>query len=319
MYSRRQITAIIILIILVSGLIANFWYRESIPFLYQNLISMVLSLAILVCFIWARKIPTQVTLNSFDYWFVIFPLVFVLFLYGLILAYEQIAINSQMVDFVPIDKFFKIGLGISLLTSLGSVMVLINADRRLRKIEKELFNKTENGLSELIKKEVEIQLRLELTKQKENLDKNLIIDKKNLKDYLMKEIDTIQSIINRMSNNSFLIKGWTITLVVGALLLERTLLTDSKIQVTIAFIPLLVFWFLDAYFLWQEKMYRKLYEWVIDNRLTTDENLLNMDATRFKDQVKSKRRIMFSTTLGWFYGSIVVLLGIYEILICYFQ
>ena len=145
------------------------------------------------------------------------------------------------------------------------------------------------------------------------------MDEKDLKNYLMKEIDTIQSIINRMSNNSFLIKGWTITLVVGTLLLERTLLDDAKLQITIAFIPLLVFWFLDAFFLWQERMYRKLYDWVITNRLKTDENLLNMNAYRFRDKVDSRPRIMFSVTLGWFYGSIVMLVGIYEILLCYFQ
>lgn len=145
------------------------------------------------------------------------------------------------------------------------------------------------------------------------------VDKKDLKDFMMKEIDTIQSIINRMSSNSFLIKGWMITLVVGTLLLERTLLTDSKLQITIAFIPLIAFWFLDAYFLWQERMYRKLYEWVIDNRLSTDDELFSMNAHRFRDKVDSRPRIMFSLTLGWLYGSIIGLLVIYEILISYFQ
>lgn len=130
------------------------------------------------------------------------------------------------------------------------------------------------------------------------------MEKEELKEYLMKEIDTIQSIINRMSSNSFLIKGWTITLVVGTLLLERSMLEGSKLQIFIAFIPLLVFWFLDTYFLWQERMYRKLYDWVIANRLKTDENLFNMNQYRFRNEVSSRSRIMFSVTLGWFYGSI---------------
>lgn len=134
----------------------------------------------------------------------------------------------------------------------------------------------------------------------------------------MKEIDTIQSIINRMSSNSFLIKGWTITLVVGTLLLERSMLDGSKLQIFIAFIPLIVFWFLDAYFLWQERMYRKLYDWVIANRLNTDEKLFDMNAYRFRNEVSSRPRIMFSTTLGWFYGSIFVLTVIYVSLICYY-
>jgi hypothetical protein len=91
-------------------------------------------------------------------------------------------------------------------------------------------------------------------------------EKESLREYMLKEIDIVQDIIKRMAFNSFMIKGWAITLVVVTLLLKR-----AEYQVWIAFIPLLVFWFLDAYFLWQERMYRKLYEWIIKNRLKTDE------------------------------------------------
>lgn len=132
--------------------------------------------------------------------------------------------------------------------------------------------------------------------------------KANLKEFMLKEIDIIQEIIKRMAFNSFMIKGWAITLVVVTLLLK-----GAKHQVLIAFIPLLVFWFLDAYFLWQERMYRKLYDWVISNRLKTGEHLFDMNTYRFKDKVQSRFRIMFSITLGWFYGSIAVLIAIYAI------
>ena len=139
-------------------------------------------------------------------------------------------------------------------------------------------------------------------------------EKGSLKEYMLKEIDIIQDIIRRMAFNSFMIKGWAITLVVVALLLKGT-----EYQVWIAFIPLLVFWFLDAYFLWQERMYRKLYEWVINNRLKTDEYLFDMNAYRFKDEVQSRFRIMFSITLGWFYGSIAILIVIYSVFLFLIQ
>lgn len=135
-------------------------------------------------------------------------------------------------------------------------------------------------------------------------------DKLTLKEYMLKEIEIIQDIIKRVAFNSFMIKGWAITLVVVTLLLKGT-----RFQVLIAFIPLLVFWFLDAYFLWQERMYRELYNWVISNRLKTDEHLFDMNAYRFKDKVQSKFRIMFSITLGWFYGSIAVLVIIYGLIL----
>lgn len=135
-------------------------------------------------------------------------------------------------------------------------------------------------------------------------------EKEHLKEYMLKEIDIIQDIIKRMAFNSFMIKGWAISLVVVTLLLK-----GAVYQVWIAFIPLLVFWFLDAYFLWQERMYRKLYDWVIANRLKTEDYLFDMNAYRFQKEVQSRYRIMFSITLGWFYGSIAVLIAIYLILL----
>ncbi len=134
--------------------------------------------------------------------------------------------------------------------------------------------------------------------------------KEELKEYLFKEIDIVQDIIRRMAYNSFIIKGWAITLIVITLLLRGT-----KFQVFIAFIPLFVFWFLDAYFLRQERMYRKLYEWLIKNRLETDEYLLDMNAYRFQAEVPSLFKTMFSLTLGWFYGSIGILVIIYAVFI----
>lgn len=136
-------------------------------------------------------------------------------------------------------------------------------------------------------------------------------NKDNLKEYMLKEIDIIQDIINRMAFNFFMIKGWAITLVVVTLLLKGT----EKYQVWIAFIPLVVFWSLDAYFLRQERMYRKLYKWVINNRLKTEEYLFDMNARRFENEVQSIPRIMFSITLSWFYGPMAILVIIYALML----
>src|SRR2546425_13231416 len=128
----------------------------------------------------------------------------------------------------------------------------------------------------------------------------------NLKEYLFREVDLIQGIINRMTVNSFIVKGWAVTLVVGSFLLQGAFHSAA-----IAFVPLLAFWFLDAYFLWQERMYRKLYEWVIANRLKNKDYLLDMNAYRFRGKVQSRLRMMFSMTLLWFYGSIAILMIVY--------
>lgn len=123
---------------------------------------------------------------------------------------------------------------------------------------------------------------------------------------LLKEIDLAQDVIKRMANNSFLIKGWTITLVVATLLLK-----GSKAQVFIAFIPLIGFWFLDAYFLRQERLFREIYKWVVANRMTSDELLFDLNPMRFAGEVDSEREIMMSVTLKWFYGSIMATTFLY--------
>ena len=122
----------------------------------------------------------------------------------------------------------------------------------------------------------------ENTLKKENIVDELAVKKEELKEFMLKEIEIIQDIIKRMASNSFAIKRWTIALVIITLLLK-----GSKYQVLLAFIPILVFWFLDAYFLWQERLYRRLYNWVIKNRMNTDEYLFDMNAYRFKDGEQS--------------------------------
>ena len=123
---------------------------------------------------------------------------------------------------------------------------------------------------------------------------------------LLKEIDLIQAVIKRMASNSFLIKGWTVTLVVATLLLK-----GEGAHPAIAFIPLLIFWLLDAFYLRTERMYRELHIWVVANRESTDDHLFCLDAKRFESQVAGIIRTMFSFTLGWFYGALAFLLGVY--------
>lgn len=136
----------------------------------------------------------------------------------------------------------------------------------------------------------------------------------NLQNAMFKEIDLIQDIIKRMASNSFLIKGWTITLVAVALLLN-----GDNTHASIAFIPLISFWFLDAFFLWQERMYRKLYKWVVSNRMKTEEFLFDLNAYRFEEEVDGKLKTMFSITLVWFYATILILIFIYQIILFYYM
>ena len=133
------------------------------------------------------------------------------------------------------------------------------------------------------------------------------------KEILHKEIDLIQGVINRMANNSFLLKGWMITIIVAVMALTKdTLVTNDISYLSILLLlPLLVFWYLDAFFLHKEKCYRELYKWVIENRLSSDDFKYSLDYTRFEENVDKIGEIMFSKTLRTFYGiTALILIGI---------
>ena len=70
-------------------------------------------------------------------------------------------------------------------------------------------------------------------------------------------LEFIQQVITRMNANSFKIKGWTVTLV--SALLAVCASTKDETFVLTALFPAIVMWFLDAYYLMQERKFRGLY------------------------------------------------------------
>ena len=119
-----------------------------------------------------------------------------------------------------------------------------------------------------------------------------------------KEIDLIQACITRMAQNSFVIKGWFVSIyaVILALLPERVnmfLLCISLVAVNV------IFWYLDGFFLRTEKLYRKMYDWILEERPKNNRELLyQLNPHEFEgriEEVESIWKIMWSKTLKWFY------------------
>ena len=79
----------------------------------------------------------------------------------------------------------------------------------------------------------------------------------------LKHLDIIQSVIGRLASNSFLIKGWAIT--VAAAVFGFALNSSNTLLVLAAVIPTLAFWGLDTYFLRSERLFRALYDEVRSN------------------------------------------------------
>ncbi|SEO76981.1 hypothetical protein [Pseudomonas sp. ok266] len=114
----------------------------------------------------------------------------------------------------------------------------------------------------------------------------------------------VQGVISRMAANSFLVKGWTIALVAALLAIGADKLTFSYL--TIVLVPVALFWWLDAFYLHQETLYRKLYEVVA---LKKDQDIdFNMNATSFKGEIKSFKKIALSKSISPFYFVVIGLL-----------
>ncbi len=92
---------------------------------------------------------------------------------------------------------------------------------------------------------------------------------------LIEELKILQGIINRMAQNSLECKKWTLALAVGVLSLKIEAISHLY-GLCVLGVLLLCFWFLDAYYLTQERSFRKQYQWLIENRLKTDERLFEV-------------------------------------------
>jgi len=124
-------------------------------------------------------------------------------------------------------------------------------------------------------------------------------------DNLHKELDLIQAVVTRLAQNSFLIKGWSITLVSIVLALGKDNLLNTVQRPWLVGLVLVIwvaFWYLDAYFLRQERLFRELYKHVIANPDDPARLRYNLNVGPFVTNVESETRTMFSITLRLFYG-----------------
>lgn len=115
----------------------------------------------------------------------------------------------------------------------------------------------------------------------------------------MKHLEFIQLTINRMAGNSFLLKGWSVT-IMGGLLAFSFKELDVR-YVYLSLVVMFFFWLLDSYYLSRERHFVKLYDKVrvkqeqdIDFSMNTDD--LKCTGDWFNGA--------FSKTLIIFYGGL---------------
>ena len=127
-----------------------------------------------------------------------------------------------------------------------------------------------------------------------------------MESHKLKHLDFIQSVITRMNTNSFQIKGMTITIVSALLAVYAS--TSKLPFLMIGIIPTFLFWFLDAYYLQQERKFRGVYNNAAGLKSDIEISDFEMPIQKFNGGSYSFSKVLFSKTIVWLYGTIIVLL-----------
>lgn len=131
-----------------------------------------------------------------------------------------------------------------------------------------------------------------------------------MKEDEVKHLEFIQAIIARMAGNSFLIKGWSVTLAAALFALAGQ---DANANFAlIAIFPATAFWVLDAYYLRHEHLFRKLYD---DVRRPMSEGSssverFSLSTAKYRKKVPSWLKFMANPSVGVVHGIVLLAAGV---------
>lgn len=122
-------------------------------------------------------------------------------------------------------------------------------------------------------------------------------------DAKLKHLELCQGVINRMAHCSFLLKGWSVILLSGLFALAAK--ETNPFFVYLAYLPVIAFWALDGYYLYQERLYRLLYCEITEK--DPSEIDFSMNATRFTGTKKATwPESILSKTMLLFHGILIL-------------
>ena len=131
----------------------------------------------------------------------------------------------------------------------------------------------------------------------------------------VKHLELIQANILRMNQCSFQMKGWMLTIVSALLALYAASISvetgqGNNIFIIIAILPTVLFWYLDSYYLQQEKKFRGVYNDVISDDKEVKIKEFDMPLGQYEGCKYCLLRIMFSKTEAPLYLITIIALTI---------
>lgn len=122
----------------------------------------------------------------------------------------------------------------------------------------------------------------------------------------IKHLEFIQGIITRMSQNSFQLKEWMIAIISALLALYAN--SNNVVYIFVALVPVLLFWFLDAYYLQQERKFRGIYNDIASSPNDNKIKAFTMPINRYSNGEYYYWNVLKSKTLLGLYLTMFVIL-----------
>ncbi len=140
-----------------------------------------------------------------------------------------------------------------------------------------------------------------------------IINDENVREYL----NSIQNVISRLAQNSFRVKTWY-PAIFSAVILIGFAYSDSFVKLLIysmLIIILIAFWYLDSYYLREERLFRRLYNEKVeeynDETQRGKMKIFEMNVKEISEEEQRTIRIMISISELCFYiPFLIVLIGL---------
>jgi hypothetical protein len=130
----------------------------------------------------------------------------------------------------------------------------------------------------------------------------------------------LQAVIARLGSDSFLVKGWAVT-VVGAFLAFAVNNDDASLA-AVGLLPALFFWGLDGYFLRAERLFRHLFDRVRSGVDEIEPFYMAATSPVFVKRLAGRGhredwwRTLGRSTLLAFYGALVTTAAVVTAVIC---
>jgi hypothetical protein len=118
-----------------------------------------------------------------------------------------------------------------------------------------------------------------------------------------KHLELVQAVITRLAGNSFAIKAWAVSLIT---VLAALAAKDGNLRLAAPLlVPALCFWGLDAYYLRQERLFRKLYGKIAEQDPSIPP--FSMNTQPVAQDLDGLLKVAWSPTVRWLHLPILIL------------